>query len=359
VDWEKVGQAFQGGANVLAGGLMDRYQRGKDIEDWKRKTDYSADIEMRQRQAVQDLQTNEINHRAFLDMKKKEFETDPELFPVWQSAQVGNEKAREILETSTEFRHYVDSGIPLTAAQVERLIDQGTPIPPGVRSRILAGHLKASNEEVKRQADLTRTEAATTESVERGKYYKRREKEAALKPQEDVQYKRDSAGVKQLVTRFEYDLNKLAPEIAKLQAEISNSPYARAGIDSPELQATQSKLSALETKRDNIQKGRYATFKYEAELQEGKPLSEMSRAELNHVMNNPALVGTGEVFGGTEHFVLPGPAGPAPRIPTLPVESGALPPMPKEESYPVGTRRKNKRTGEIQVWDGTQWKPEK
>jgi len=153
VDWEKVGQAFQGGANVLAGGLMDKYQRKRDMEDWEKKTDYSAEIDRRQRQALQDLQTNEANHRAFLDMKKKEYETDPELFPVWQAAQGGDENARDTLETTAEFRHFVDSGIPLTAAQVERLINPGAPIPPGVRSRILAGHLKASNEETKRKSE--------------------------------------------------------------------------------------------------------------------------------------------------------------------------------------------------------------
>ena len=161
MDWEKVGQAFQGGANVLAGGLMDKYQRKRDMEEWEKKTDYAAGIEERQRKALHDLQVNDINHRAFLDMKKKEFETDPELFPVWQSAQGGDEGARNILETTSEFRHFVDSGIPLTAAQVERLIDQGTPIPPGVRSRILAGHLKATNEESKRKADLEGTLART------------------------------------------------------------------------------------------------------------------------------------------------------------------------------------------------------
>jgi len=176
VDWEKVGQAFQGGANVLAGGLMDKYQRKRDMEDWEKKTDYSAEIDRRQRQALQDLQTNEANHRAFLDMKKKEYETDPELFPVWQAAQGGDENARDTLETTAEFRHFVDSGIPLTAAQVERLINPGAPIPPGVRSRILAGHLKASNEETKRKSE-EEGRAARTE----------RDKAMAKKALEDTQ----------------------------------------------------------------------------------------------------------------------------------------------------------------------------
>jgi len=172
MDWSKVGQAFQGGANVLASGLMDKHQRKLDQAEWEKKTDYSADIAKRQRQALQDLQTNEINHRAFLDMKKKEFETDPELFPIWQAAQGGDEKAREILEASTEFRHYVDSGIPLTSAQVTRLIDQGTPIPPGIRSRILAGHMKASYAEDERKAEdegrkaRTRRDTATAKKAE-------------------------------------------------------------------------------------------------------------------------------------------------------------------------------------------------
>jgi ribosomal protein L24 len=169
MDWEKVGQAFQGGANVLAGGLMDKYQRKQNEAEWNRKTDYTAIINERQRKALHDLQLDEINHRAFLDMKKKEFETDPELFPVWQSAQGGDEKARGILETTSEFRHYVDSGIPLTAAQVERLINPGASIPSGVRSRILAGHLKASNEETKRKTDLEGVLARTKDYENREK----------------------------------------------------------------------------------------------------------------------------------------------------------------------------------------------
>jgi len=351
MDWEKVGQAFQGGANVLSGGLMDKYQRQKDIEDWKHKTEYAQGIEDQQRKAQES--------RAWLEKRYADF---PEMKDFHTAAEQGDPEAQKKLYTFAGAWDKLNRMEPLSEGELQEVFS----LPPMTKGKLinldLTNKFALIDRETKRkqgeatlEGTLARTERekASTAKAEQDL------RVAQTKPKEDVQYKRDSAGIKQLVTRFEYDLNKLTPEIAKLQTAVSNNPYARAGIASPELQAIQDQLTALGAKRDNIQKGRYAIFKYEAELQEGKPLSEASRAELNYVMNNPARVGTGDVFGGTEHFVLPGPAGLAPPTPPPPVESGALPPMPKEESYPVGTRRKNKRTGEIQVWDGTQWKPEK
>ena len=355
MDWEKVGQAFQGGANVLAGGLMDKYQRKRDLEDWEQKQRLASQIQTGEREQEHAYQFGKQTREFTLEGIKNDLKTNPELIPYALKAEQGDEEATRILSIYAGARYQMDQKTPLTSDDLALLKD----LPPQTRHVIINRHLTTLNEESKRKADLEGTLARTEREKASTAKAEQDLRVAQTKPKEDVQYKRDSAGIKQLVTRFEYDLNKLTPEIAKLQTAVSNNPYARAGIASPELQATQDQLTALEAKRDNIQKGRYAIFKYEAELQEGKPLSAASRAELNYVMNNPALVGTGDVFGGTEHFVLPGPAGPAPRVPPPVAETGTLPSMPKEESYPVGTRRKNKRTGEIQVWDGTQWKPEK
>jgi hypothetical protein len=249
MDWEKVGQAFQGGANVLAGGLMDKYQRKRDIEEWEKKTDYAAGIEMRQRQALQDLQTNEINHRAFLDMKKKEFETDPELFPVWQSAQGGDENARGILDTTSEFRHYVDSGIPLTAAQVTRLIDPGASIPSGVRSRILAGHLKASNEETKRKADLEGTLARTErEKATTKKALEDTQDNSGLYGDYAIEKKVRDAAEKQKKADIEStvkEINSLNSRIMSKKAELARSLASKAQAAADSLIQELDRLSGL------------------------------------------------------------------------------------------------------------------
>ena len=50
MDWEKVGQAFQGGANVLAGGLMDKYQRKRDLEEWEQKQRLASQIQTGERE---------------------------------------------------------------------------------------------------------------------------------------------------------------------------------------------------------------------------------------------------------------------------------------------------------------------
>ena len=334
MDWEKVGQAFQGGANVLAGGLMDKYQRKRDMEEWEKKTDYSAEIEMRQRRALQDIQTNEINHRAFLDMKKKEFETDPELFPVWQSAQGGDEKAREILETSTEFRHYVDSGIPLTAAQVTRLIDQGSPVPPGIRSRILAGHLKASNEEVKRKADAEQGRATLALTTARTKELDQPDNSglygdyAIVKKARDVAGKQKSKDIESIVK----EINSLNSRIMskKAEAERANVTKTQAGLGPLIEELT--RLTGLRddalAKRDILKSG----------------AAEESRAKWAAESATKTAAPENDTISGVK----------TPQNVTT-----ALPLMPKDESYPIGTRRKNKRTGEIQIWDGVQWKPEK
>ena len=228
-DLEKIGQAFSGGANVLAGGLMDKYQRKRDMEEWEKKTDYAAGIEERQRKALHDLQVNDINHRAFLDMKKKEFETDPELFPVWQLAQGGDEGARNMLETTSEFRHFVDMGIPLTAAQVERLIDQGTPIPPGVRSRILAGHLKASTEEQDKETERERKKLGDKLTAARIADLEKRTKQVGAEDESNLYDYRASEKARE--EQKKKDIAAVVKEINDLNSEILSTRAAaeRAG----------------------------------------------------------------------------------------------------------------------------------
>ena len=235
MDWEKVGQAFQGGANVLAGGLMDRYQRGKDIEDWKRKSDYSADIERRQREATDKLQANQIEHRAFLESVQKSVEADPEMFPIWQAAQAGDERSQKINSKYGVVKHYENSGIPLLSEQIAELKDPDAPLPPGVRSRILQSHMTSVHKEEKERADLeairTRTErdkAMTKKALEEdqsglyGDY-------AIIKKARDVAEKQKRTDIQSIVK----EINSLNSRIMskKVEAERAKASKTKAGFD--------------------------------------------------------------------------------------------------------------------------------
>lgn len=158
MDWEKFGQAFQGGANVLAGGLMDKYQRQKDLEDWTQKQRIASQIQTGERDAEHTFQLGKQTREFTLEGIKNDLKTNPELIPYAIKAEQGDEEATRILSIYAGARYQMDQRTPLTSDDLALLKD----LPPQTRHSIISRHLTTLNEETKRRADLKRTEAETT-----------------------------------------------------------------------------------------------------------------------------------------------------------------------------------------------------
>jgi len=157
VDWEKVGQAFQGGANVLAGGLMDKYQRKRDMEEWEQKQRLASQIQTGEREQEHEFQLGKQTREFTLEGIKNDLKTNPELIPYALKAEQGDEEATRILSIYAGAKYQMDQKTPLTSDDLALLKD----LPPQTRHVIINRHLTTLNEEVKRKADLKRTEAET------------------------------------------------------------------------------------------------------------------------------------------------------------------------------------------------------
>ena len=157
MDWEKVGQAFQGGANVLAGGLMDKYQRKRDMEDWEQKQRLASQIQTGEREQEHAFQFGKQTREFTLEGIKNDLKTNPELIPYAIQAEQGDEEATRILSIYAGAKYQMDQKTPLTSDDLALLKD----LPPQTRHVIINRHLTTLNEEVKRKADLKRTEAET------------------------------------------------------------------------------------------------------------------------------------------------------------------------------------------------------
>jgi len=157
MDWEKVGQAFQGGANVLAGGLMDKYQRKRDLEDWEQKQRLASQIQAGERAQEHEFQLGKQTREFTLEGIKNDLKTNPELRPVAIRAEQGDEEATRILSIYAGAKYQMDQRTPLSSDELAMLKD----LPPQTRHVIINRHLTTLNEEVKRKADLKRTEAET------------------------------------------------------------------------------------------------------------------------------------------------------------------------------------------------------
>jgi hypothetical protein len=157
MDIEKIGQVFQGGANVLAGGLMERYQRQKEMQDWYQKQLALDKLQRAETAQKQQFEVGKMDYEMTLNSVKKDFETNPELIPYWQKAQTGDPEAQKVLQVYAGAKHYMDSRTPLSSEQIAEL----SVLPPQTRHVIINRHLTTLDAETKRQADLKRTEAET------------------------------------------------------------------------------------------------------------------------------------------------------------------------------------------------------
>jgi hypothetical protein len=172
MDWERVGQAFSGGANVLAGGLMDKYQRQKDLQDWEQKQRLASEIQSGERAQEHAFQFRKQTRDFTLEGIKNDLKTNPELIPYALKAEQGDEEATRILSIYAGAKYQMDQKTPLTSDDLALLKD----LPPQTRHVIINRHLTTLNEEVKRKADLEGTLARTE-----------REKATTAKVREDAQ----------------------------------------------------------------------------------------------------------------------------------------------------------------------------
>jgi hypothetical protein len=150
VDWQKAGQAFQGGANVLAGGLMDKYQRKRDMEDWEQKQRIASTIQTGEREQEHAFQFGKQTREFTLEGIKNDLKTNPELIPYAIRAEQGDEEATRILSIYAGAKYQMDRRTPLSSDELALLKD----LPPQTRHVIINRHLTTLNEESKRQADL-------------------------------------------------------------------------------------------------------------------------------------------------------------------------------------------------------------
>jgi hypothetical protein len=136
MDWEKVGQAFSGGANVLASGMMDKYQRKIDSQEQQK--------------------------RDLRDQIKAEFDTDPELRPIALRAHAGEADAQETVSLYAGLLQTLASGTPFTEDHYKAL----APLPPMTKSRLIGEDLKLKRtlEDRERQRQLFESQEETRKS---------------------------------------------------------------------------------------------------------------------------------------------------------------------------------------------------
>jgi len=188
VDWEKFGQAFSSGANVLAGGLMDKYQRQKDLQDWQEKQKLATTIQMDEEERRWGQAEKVRREQAFRDSLKNDIETNPELQPFMERHLQGDPEASRIMSiyAGSKYKMYQDT--PLSSEEISAL----APLPPGVRHTIIRSHLAVLRKRA--DEDLARTS---------------KEKENKLR----------DARIKELTSRVERaDTEKGAAEAAKIRA---------------------------------------------------------------------------------------------------------------------------------------------
>jgi len=213
VDWEKVGQAFQGGANVLAGGLMDKYQRKRGLEDWEQKQRLASQIQAGEREQEHAFQFGKQTREFTLEGIKNDLKTNPELIPYAIKAEQGDEEATRILSIYAGAKYQMDQKTPLTSDDLALLKD----LPPQTRHVIINRHLTTLNEESKRQADLEGVLARTE-----------REKVTTQKAREDMQDNSDlyggyaamQAGREQAETQRDRNIRDATAALAKTEALI-------------------------------------------------------------------------------------------------------------------------------------------
>lgn len=245
MDWEKVGQAFQGGANVLAGGLMDKYQRQKDLQDWEQKQRLASQIQTGEREQEHAFQFWKQTREFTLDGIKNDLKTNPELIPYALKAEQGDEGATRILSIYAGAKYQMDQKTPLTSDDLALLKD----LPPQTRHVIINRHLTTLNEESKRRADLeavqTRTErdrAMTKKALEDtqdnsglyGDY-------AIEKKVRDAAEKQKKADIESTVK----DINSLNSRIMSKKAELARSLASKAQAAADSLIQELDRLSGL------------------------------------------------------------------------------------------------------------------
>jgi len=157
MDWAKVGEGIESGAHTLAAGLMEKYQRQKEMEDWYQKQTALDKLQRAEETRKQKFEVGKLDYEMTLAAAKKDFETNPELIPYWQRAQTGDEEAQRVIKVYTGAKHMMDSRTPLSSEEISEL----SALPPQTRHTIINRHLTTLDAEIKRQADLKRTEAET------------------------------------------------------------------------------------------------------------------------------------------------------------------------------------------------------
>ena len=255
MDWAKVGQAFQGGANVLAGGLMDKYQRKKDLEDWAQKTNYAQGIEEQQRKAQE--------AREWLEKRYSEF---PEMKDFHSAAEQGDPEAQKKLYTFAGAWDKINRAEPLADSELQEIFS----LPPMTKGKLLNLDLKnkwaVSDRETKRKQD----EATLASTVARTE----REKATTKKALEDTQDYSDLYGDYAIEKKVrdteakqkEKDLEAIVAEInslnsrimsKKAEAERAGATKTQAGFGSliEELNRLSSLRDDALAKRDSMRTG--------------------------------------------------------------------------------------------------------
>jgi hypothetical protein len=136
---------------------MDKYPRKRDLEDWEQKQRIASTIQTGEREQEHAFQFGKQTREFTLEGIKNDLKTNPELIPYALKAEQGDEEATRILSIYAGAKYQMDQKTPLTSDDLALLKD----LPPQTRHVIINRHLTTLNEEVKRKADLKRTEAET------------------------------------------------------------------------------------------------------------------------------------------------------------------------------------------------------
>lgn len=238
-DFRLIGEAFDKAANVAASGLMERYQRERDIEDWKKKQDYSAGIQEQEEKRRQAFQMSQRDREEFLKTKREQFKHVPEMMDIFMAADKGDPAATEVYAAYLGAERLLDQKVPLTPDD----INATAKLPPYIRSKIFARHLDVMNAEIKRKADLERVGAATEASkaaAKRSAYLVDRDKKKVTEDEdkEVSAIRKETAKIRteRIASRADKEkaLDTIVEDIDKLKDSIFEKRRARAKADNEE-----------------------------------------------------------------------------------------------------------------------------
>lgn len=172
-DISKVGQAFRRGADVWAGGILQKESERLDEERWRRRQE-----EVAGRKAAEDEKA------SLLRQLEREFSSDPELVPFATRAREGDPSAVETLSIYAGLREQLATRNPFNEAYMSAVQQ----LPPMTRSRLIS-------ENVKLMQDIQDREAADAKAKADAEYreLQKRNLEAQIAEREAKPAERETA----------------------------------------------------------------------------------------------------------------------------------------------------------------------